>query len=537
MSAGQGRGERSDDRAGDRLARLMAWAIPAVAGLVMAVGLGSHSVWADEGFTISTSRRPFGELLRLSWEKETTGAPYALLLHGWITLFGESEAAMRSLSVIFAVATIGVVGWIGHRLGGYDRAIIAMVVLALHGTVLEYGQSIRFYAFVLLVGAVSMAAFVADVLRPRRSTLALWIAATVLLPITHLLAAPIVGAQMISLLALPRSQRHWRRRLPVAIAAVVAALGVAALVSGRDEGQSIVEFDGSSVREVALSLTGAGGVIAALVVTLGVLAGFVVAAAALRRGGWAASLGGDGPAAFGLVLPALWLGVPVVSLLVLSVAQPAFLGRYLLVAVPGLALLVAQGIEALWLRAGRVPAALGGLAVVAALAWGANTWLAGNRGDDWRSVACLVHRDARAGDAILFANDSVRLFFEYERTRDRPACRSDAADAAEPTARFPAGPWGTYRTGDQRYTTFGADDVRAALAEHRRAWLVAERYVDLDAALGAAPSSLGRVAIDRLVTDTARVVLVERRPGTTDAAGDVGAGDGLEPDPIVVGSD
>jgi mannosyltransferase len=483
-----------------------------MAGLVMGVGLGSHSVWADEGFTISTSRRPIGELLRLSWEKETTGAPYAIILHGWMEPFGTSEAAMRSLSVVFAVAAIALVGWIGHRLGGPDRAILAMVVLALHGTVLEYGQSIRFYAFVLLVGALSMAAFVAEVLAPRRSTLALWAVATVLLPVTHLLAAPIIGAQMISILALPRSQRHWRRRLPVAIAAVLTALAVAALVSGRDEGQSIVDFDGSSLREVALSLTGAGGVIAAMVIALGALVGFVVAAAALLGDSHVAGLGGDGPAAFRLVLPALWLGLPVASLLVLSVAEPAFLGRYLLVAVPGLALLVAQAIEALWQRAGRAAAAVGGVAVIAALSWGAYTWLAGHRGDDWRSVACLVQRDARAGDAILFANDSVRLFFEYERTRDRPACRSGAPDAAEPTPRYPAGPWGTYRTGDQRYTAFGAGDVRAALAEHRRAWLVTERYVDLGIALGVAPGSLGRVAIDRLVEDTARVVLVERRP-------------------------
>ncbi len=481
-----------------------------LSGVVLMTRLGNHSVWGDEGFSISTSRRPFGELLRLSVETETTGAPYALLLHVWMKL-GDSETALRSLSALLVLCAVAVVGWIANRLGGPvlggRRAVIAMGLFGLHGTVVEYGQSIRFYALVLLVGAVSMAAFVADVERPGRLALTVWAVASVLLPACHLLASPVIGAQFLALLLLDAPRRRWRRRLPVFVAAGAMAAVVLSLVHGRDEGQDLVTFGLGALKEVALSLSGTGG-IPALVVVAG---GAAIATHALWLDLHDPTVAADPLTRFRLLLPVLWLAVPVVTLALLSLVQPAFLGRYLLVTVPGLMLLLAAAVDSLLQRSGRLVGALFLAAMISALSIGGIRWLSGQRGDMWRAIACEVREGARRGDAILFANDSVRLYFEYERTQPRPGCESGAADAAEPVPVFPSMPWGEYGTGDHVYEPFRGDDVRRALADHPRAWLVIERGIDLEASIGAPVSSFGEVERDGWVNDTARLVLVRRR--------------------------
>jgi hypothetical protein len=494
-------------------------------------GIGSHSLWGDEAFSFSTSHRGAGQLLTLSLEKETTGAPYAFVLKAWMSVFGTSETAMRSLSAVCVLIAIGLSGLVGARLGGWDRGVLVMAGLAVHGTVIEYGQTTRFYAFILMFGSVSLLAFVSDVIRPRRLTLVIWLVSSVSLPLNHLLATPFVVAQGLALLALPRERAQLRRRLPVIAVVLVVGLGIAALVHGRDEGQSLIQFGWSALRESTVSLTGTGGIPGVLLVGLPAGIGVIAALRAVsasRRGGESSDVNRLGGAsdlgAFPLVLPALGVVVPFVSLIAASVVVPALLGRYLLVCVPCVVLLAAQGIEWIAVLAGRrsesrrtssvrvaaLPAvAAGGLGVIAmvGLGVGATRWMNGDRGGDWRAVSCALMSAGRTDDVVLFANDSIRLFHEYERTQPRPGC----VGTGEPAPVFPIQPWGAYRTGDQRYVAFSRGDVEAALTMFPRVWLVVEGEIDLDALIGGPPAGLGTVLIDRSVSAAARVVLLESR--------------------------
>ena len=109
----------------------------------------------------------------------------------------------------------------------------------------------------------------------------------------------------------------------------------------------------------------------------------------------------------------------------------------MMLSVPGLALYGALGLVDLWStyrvadaagRAWRVVAtAVIGLAALA----GVGVWLQGHEVENWRGAAKYVFAEAQPGDQVLFANDSVRLFFEYYRKQgvaDPPA----GADAGLP---------------------------------------------------------------------------------------------------------
>jgi hypothetical protein len=67
---------------------------------------------------------------------------------------------------------------------------------------------------------------------------------------------------------------------------------------------------------------------------------------------------------------------------------------------------------------------------------------------------------------VLFANDSMRLYFEYYLRRD--------PGLALPTPEFPKAPWGEFTTGDHEYVSFDVDDVRRSVELHDETWLVVE---------------------------------------------------------------
>ncbi len=73
-------------------------------GVVVLVGallrtwhIGSKSLWIDEAFSVWIARQSLSEAL--SWLVRIDQHPplYYLLLHYWMTLFGDSEAVVRSL--------------------------------------------------------------------------------------------------------------------------------------------------------------------------------------------------------------------------------------------------------------------------------------------------------------------------------------------------------------------------------------------------------------------------------------------------------
>ena len=98
------------------LAGWIAVGIAVAVGLVLRFWTQSH-LWLDEALSVNIARLPVGDIPEAL---RHDGHPplYYWLLHGWMSVFGEGDAAVRALSGVCAVAALPLIWFAGKRLGG-----------------------------------------------------------------------------------------------------------------------------------------------------------------------------------------------------------------------------------------------------------------------------------------------------------------------------------------------------------------------------------------------------------------------------------
>jgi mannosyltransferase len=106
--------------------RARSWAVPAaVVAIAVIMGLSLllrtrallAGFWIDEGLSVGIASHPLTDIppvLRLD------GSPplYYMLLHVWVSIFGNGEGETHGMSVGFALLTIPAALWAGRALGG-----------------------------------------------------------------------------------------------------------------------------------------------------------------------------------------------------------------------------------------------------------------------------------------------------------------------------------------------------------------------------------------------------------------------------------
>jgi mannosyltransferase len=139
-----------------RRASQVPWCWPAL--LTLALGfyqLGRPELWRDELASWSLGTRPLSSLIATARHTGATQLAYYLLLHVWITAFGDSADAMRSLSVLAMAAAAACVTVVGRRLAGTRAGLCAGLVFALVPSVSRFAQEARFYALEVLVATLA----------------------------------------------------------------------------------------------------------------------------------------------------------------------------------------------------------------------------------------------------------------------------------------------------------------------------------------------------------------------------------------------
>jgi len=117
--------------------------------------LSAQSLWNDEGISVA--------LAPLSLDAITNAAAhdihpplYYYLLHFWMPFAGNTEYAIRFLSVIAGVLTVAVTFRLASTFFGNRVAIVAAFLAALSPFQVEYSQEARMYVWVMLFAAVSV---------------------------------------------------------------------------------------------------------------------------------------------------------------------------------------------------------------------------------------------------------------------------------------------------------------------------------------------------------------------------------------------
>jgi mannosyltransferase len=163
------RSEDAGARPGLRTFALVTAAVAVVLGVLLRLASRSD-LWLDEALSVNIATLPLGDMVD-ALRRDGHPPLYYLLLHGWTSVFGEGDEAVRSLSGVFALATIPVF-WVGaRRYGGRGAAVAAVVLLATNPFAIRYATEARMYALVTLLVATGWLAL--RVALERRSTLAL----------------------------------------------------------------------------------------------------------------------------------------------------------------------------------------------------------------------------------------------------------------------------------------------------------------------------------------------------------------------------
>lgn len=133
-------------------------------GLVLIVVLGAmgaslfiglqQSVWFDEAYSIILAKQSVAQLIHTT-SLDTHPPLYYLLLKAWAGVFGWSELALRSLSVLMMGGAIAGAVLLLRRHAGQRAAVIGLLLMAVSPFLLRYGFEIRMYSMALFIGVLA----------------------------------------------------------------------------------------------------------------------------------------------------------------------------------------------------------------------------------------------------------------------------------------------------------------------------------------------------------------------------------------------
>lgn len=343
---------------------------------------------------------------------------YYLLLGGWVALFGTSEVALRSLSALFALATLWVFFLLVREMVGGRAARVSAVLLCVSPFFIYYGQEARMYSLLALLTVAGTLLLLRWSRTGERSALLAYAGIAVLGVYTHFFYIFLMGAHLTFLVVRDRGLTPQVSRL-VTMQALVGVLFVPwalLILSGGPNSQdwkgaehfvfgvpytllrfslgySEVLANAGWKDSVAALLRDNAGVLALGALAFGVPAAFGVRTLVRGR------------TEDGTILLLSCLLLPVGAALLLSIVVLLVGERYLMVSFPFYIALLGVGLCSLWdRRASRFTVALL-VPVLLALVLGRSLYryyFSDEFGkEQWAEVAEYLRHEARPADLVL----------------------------------------------------------------------------------------------------------------------------------------
>jgi mannosyltransferase len=365
--------------------------------------LDVKTFWFDEGVSVAIARLDAYNFLRILWRREANMSLYYALLHLWLRL-GNSESFIRSLSAVFAIATIPAIFFLGRNLFDSRTGLIAAALLSVNAFHVCYSQEARSYSLMVLLCILSTIYFLKTVESSRYRYA--YIVLSSLAVYAHFYSLLLLAAQYLWLRYLSSTATSGTTWKPTwkTITILVAPILLFVATTGAGPLKWIPRPGIKDLWDFAVLITGHDGVL--LMIAIGVLAVLGAYPAVHNK-----STANESPLQFLLV----WLLFPILLVLLLSIFRPLFLPRYFIFCLPPLLLLVAVGfrrIRPVW----QVPLIVFCLALSLRGTVAYYTHDFDNERDDWRSASNYILDHAQAGDALLFHVPMGRMPYEYYRS-------------------------------------------------------------------------------------------------------------------------
>ncbi|MGA8491004.1 MAG: glycosyltransferase family 39 protein [Terriglobales bacterium] len=429
--------------------------ITAVAACLRLHSLAVKSFWFDEGVSVAIARLDWYNFARILSRREANMSLYYFLLHFWLHL-GGSEFFVRSLSVLFAIASIPVIYLLGRRLFDSRVGLVAAALLAVNAYHVQYSQDARSYSLMVLLCLLSSLYFLKCLNQPSRRNRVAYVICSTLAVYAQFFSLLLVIAQWLSLKMLdqkqvPRqSKKDWRW-----IALLVSPILLFVATTGTGPLRWVQRPGLKDLWVFGLHLTGNGGPL--------LLLACVAACVAALLPAWPTHKLGRVPwDAWRYRFLLSWLVLPTAFILALSLIKPLFVPRYFIFCLPALLLLVACGIARL--RPALMAPAL--LLVLIFSVKGTIDYYKHDldiQRDDWRSATRYLLNHVQSGDAVLFHVPMGRMPYEFYHSALEPK-------SAAPIVLYP-------HHGDRiTFLDFvekpNDTDLERLLPQHPRAWLV-----------------------------------------------------------------
>src|SRR5215207_4922287 len=205
---------------------------PVLLGLVAAAavlrfaGIGDQAYWGDEAYTAFYAELAPDEILPRISEAEGTPPLYYLVVWLWMKLFGNGEAALRTVSALAGTATVPVTYLAAAQFASRRAALAAAALVAVSPMLIWYSQEARAYALAALLGALSLLTCGRALPEPTRGRLAAWALVSGAAIWTQYSAALLVGPKAVWLLV----RAGPRARVLTAVVAVGAMTAPAFLL-------------------------------------------------------------------------------------------------------------------------------------------------------------------------------------------------------------------------------------------------------------------------------------------------------------------
>ena len=435
-----------------------------IAALLRFHAIADKSFWTDEGTSIELVRLDWYNFLRILWRREGNMSLYYLLLRAW-EQFGHSEAYLRSLSILPALATLPALYALGRRLFNSRVGLMAVLLLTVNAYHVRYSQEARSYTLYVFLCVLSSLYFVEYLQEQSRRARVLHVLFSALAVYAHFFAALLIAAQWLSLRLLDRRDLQeqmrdsWRK---IAVAILPALIFIATTGTGL---LSWIARPGlTAVKAAALEITGNGG--GWLVVAYGAAC---LATVLPDRRRWFQRVPWE---MWRYRFLLIWLLFPIAVMFLISQLKPLFLPRYFILVLPALILLAASGLERVISGRRAQSSASQGL-MAGALALFVLLSLRGDLAyyrkdfdiarEDWRGATHYILANSHPDDVIIFHQAMGRMPYEYYRSLD--------VEATVPTVVYPFhGARLTYR---DFYAGRPPDDflLRAA-RDYGRVWVV-----------------------------------------------------------------
>ncbi|MGW6138423.1 glycosyltransferase family 39 protein [Streptomyces sp. NPDC055140] len=374
-----------------RRTRLPLWPFVLTFG-VTSYGLTAPVLGRDELVTWDVVTRDTGHILATLHNVDAVHGAYYLLMHLWVSFFGDSVISMRLPSVFAASGAASVLSLIGKRLFGSRAGMLAGILFALVPAVSRYAQEVRSYALVILLVALATLLLLRVLDRPRSTWRWGAYAFTLVgLGLLHVIALSVVAAHACMLAAHARRDRSLWWKSALALLAVAASLAPVVLLS---RSQVNVQLGWVPVPDRWALLTIWWDIFAS-----GACAGALITLALLARS----------PRRAALLLCAVWAVLPPVLVWLASQGDVSyFRSVYLLFTVPAWALLGGAGLSAACHSWKGATALLAVLAVLSLHDQRQVRQPFDHDGPilqlplDYRSAADLIRKHYRPGDAVVY---------------------------------------------------------------------------------------------------------------------------------------